>query len=124
MFVVERDGALNGGVREGVAVREVFGYDAGAGLVFLGKVRGIVRGGGGGSGGSAKVGQIGGAGNSYLGRAELGVVEEEGGFCGTEKGQQNSLLCCEDELEFVWRRLFLRFFLKGHGCALRAVCCI
>ena len=83
MFVVERDGALDGRVGEGVPVREVFGHDAGAGLVFLGDVGGVVRGGGDGCGGSAEVGQSGGAGNGHLGGAELGVVEEEGGFGGT-----------------------------------------
>ena len=67
-------------------MRKVLGYDAGAGLVFLGDVGGVIRGGGDGGGRSAEVGQSGGAGNGHLGGAELGVVEEEGGFCGTGEG--------------------------------------
>ena len=38
MFIVESDGTLEGGVAEDVAVGKIFGYDAGAGLVFLGDV--------------------------------------------------------------------------------------
>ena len=35
MLVVQGDGALKGGVANGVAVSEILGYDPGAGFVFL-----------------------------------------------------------------------------------------
>lgn len=43
MLVVERNGALNGVVADGVAVCEILGDDAGAGLVFLRDVILIMR---------------------------------------------------------------------------------
>ena len=53
MLAVERDGSLQGRVADDVAVREVLGYNAGAGFVFLGDVvvvaGGIVVGGVGGA---------------------------------------------------------------------------
>jgi hypothetical protein len=87
MLVIESDGALESGVAEDVAVREIFGYDTGAWFVFLGDVvafAGFLF-----AGGAAQVGEACCAGDRYLGRAELGVVKEKGGFCGA-----NVLLVC------------------------------
>lgn len=89
VFVVEGDGFLDGAVGEHVAVREVLGYDAGAGLVFLGDLVAFFGSGGegffgGSGGGGGKVANGGGGGDVHLGGAELGVVEEEGGFGGAE----------------------------------------
>ena len=80
MLVVQRDGALKGGVAEDVAVGEILGYDPGSGLVFLRDVVAF-------AGfffviGACEFGDTGCAGDGDLGGAELGVVEEEGGFCG------------------------------------------
>ena len=90
VFIVEGDGFLDGAVGEHVAVREVLGYDAGAGLVFLGDVVVIGGGGegffGGGGGGGGEVADRGGGGDVDLGGAELGAVEEEGGFSGAAGG--------------------------------------
>ena len=85
MLVVERDGALDGGVGDGVAVRQVLGHDARAGFVFL---REVVVVGVGLAGFFARLAaceivEVGGAGYLHLGAAELGVVEEEGGFGGS-----------------------------------------
>ena len=44
MLVIESDGALNGVVTDGIAVREILGDDARAGLVFLRDVMLIMRG--------------------------------------------------------------------------------
>ena len=41
MLIVQLDGTLDGVVRDGVAVCEILGYDAGAGLVLLRDVVGI-----------------------------------------------------------------------------------
>ena len=83
MLVVERDGLLQGGVADDIAVRKVFSDDAGAGFVFLRNVV-LVLGGVVGSGGAA--GCLGGgvAGYLDLGGSELGVVEEERGLRGSE----------------------------------------
>jgi len=84
VFVVEGDGFLDGAVGEDVAVREVLGYDAGAGLVFLGD--GVILGGGGngffggGGGGGGELADGGSGGDVDLGGAELGAIEKEGGF--------------------------------------------
>lgn len=82
MFVVQSDGALDRIVAQCVAVGEIFGDDPRAGLVFLGDFGGVVGFVLGGRGG-AKVGEVGCAGDTDLGLAELGVVEEESGFGGT-----------------------------------------
>lgn len=89
MFLVELDGALDSGVGEDVAVREVLGHDTGAGFVFLGY---LVVGGGGvasGVGGGGELGEGGGGGDLNLGRAELGVIEKQGGFGGAESIVRN-----------------------------------
>ena len=80
VLVVQGDGALKGGVAEDVAVGEILRYDPGSGLVFLRDVVAfagfffVV--------GACELGDAGCAGDGDLGGAELGVVEEEGGFCG------------------------------------------
>lgn len=76
VLFVQRDRSLQGGVADDVAVREVFGYDARAGFVFLRDVV-LITGGviaarsaaWGGAGGVAR--------DLHLGRSKLRVVEEE-----------------------------------------------
>jgi len=74
------DGFLESRVGESVPVRKVFGYDGGAGFVFLGVVLGVGVGcagvGGGGSRGAVEGDR---GGDVDLGGAEMGVLEEEGG---------------------------------------------
>jgi hypothetical protein len=93
VLLIEGDCALDRGVGDGVAVGEVLGDDAGAGFVLLRDLDVVLVGGFGGdvAGGDLVDGLGGGDGD--LGRAELGVVEEEGGFGGG-------------------------FFLEGYGCGL------
>ena len=92
VLVVQGDGALKGGVAEDVAVGEILGYDPGSGLVFLRDVMAfagfffVV--------GACELGDAGCAGDGDLGGAELGVVEEEGGFCGARRR-----LACADSGE-------------------------
>jgi hypothetical protein len=88
-------------------VREVFGDDAGTGLVFLGDltvmvsvlVSGL---------GAGKVVKGTGGGDVDGGGAELGVVEEQGGFC-----------CAAENVSWNWGgdvgRGDVRFFLEGDG---------
>lgn len=82
MLFVQRDRSLQGGVADDVAVREVFGYDARAGFVFLRDVMliavGVIAARGaawGGAGGVAR--------DLHLGRSKLGVVEEESRLSGS-----------------------------------------
>lgn len=126
VFVVEGDGFLDGAVGEDVAVREVLGYDAGAGLVLLGD--GVIFGGGGngffggGGGGGGEVADGGSGGDVDLRGPQLGVIEEEGGLgsAGEEVSwEQNISNGVEKAIGKL--RVDLRFLLKGHGCRLGAV---
>lgn len=124
VLVVEGDGFLDGAVGEDVAVREVLGYDAGAGLVFLGD--GVIFGGGhgffgGGGGGGGEVADGGSGGDVDLGGPELGVIEEEGGLgsAGEEVSWNQTTLMRRKAIGRLG--VDLRFLLKGHGCRLGAV---
>ncbi len=83
MLLVESEGTLDCFIADDVAVGEILGDDARAGLVFLCDVLLVVRLFGGGRLAAGDLVERGGGGDGDLGGAELGVVEEEGGLgCG------------------------------------------
>lgn len=77
VLLIQIQGALGGLVTDGVAVGEVLGDDAGAWLLLLGDLVGVLLG----VGWLVLLCSLG-AGDGDLGAAELGVVEEEGGLGG------------------------------------------
>lgn len=82
VLVVERDRSLQGGIADDVAVREVFGDDARAGLIFLRDIV-LIAGGVIAARGAAWSGAGCVARDLHLGCSELGVVEEESGLGGS-----------------------------------------